>query len=185
MPLFIYLLAQAINLLVRLISHSSSLLTSTELPTPMIFPYKYFLRSLHYSYSYCHKFPPPLSALSLSYCILPLLYWNIFLFSQCMFSNSHWSQMVFQEHNWTFLKSNQLWSLSSSKAKSHRHLQPPPYIQLLWLSYTGFSFLLQHLYMFLSFWNSPSFLSPLNRSNLYSCFSSQLRYHFLQIRVRP
>lgn len=56
-PLFIYLLAQAINLPVRLISHSSLLLTPTELPITMIFPYKYFLRSLHYSYSHCHKFP--------------------------------------------------------------------------------------------------------------------------------
>lgn len=52
-----YLSAQAINLLVRLTSHSSSLLTATTLPSSMIFPYKYFLRSLHYSYSHCHKFP--------------------------------------------------------------------------------------------------------------------------------
>lgn len=64
-PSLIYLLDQAIKLLVRLPLHFSLLLTSNKLASPIDFPYKYFLRSttLH---SHWHKFPPPLSSRSLS-----------------------------------------------------------------------------------------------------------------------
>lgn len=65
-PSLIYLLAQAMKLLVRLPLHFSSLLTSSKLASPIDFPYKYFLRSttLH---SHWHKFPPPRSSRNLSY----------------------------------------------------------------------------------------------------------------------
>lgn len=64
------------------------LLHSNKLPSPIDFPYKYFLKPLHCSSFPLPKFPPPLSATSLSYQVL-LFYWEslfFFFFSEIVFS---------------------------------------------------------------------------------------------------
>lgn len=155
------------------------LLHSNKLPSPIDFPYKYFLKPLHCSSFPLPKFPPPLSATSLSYQVL-LFYWEslffFFFFWNSLFNcfpklnflhscppirtcsplhtGAKWS---ITRRFWNIL--NIAYSALVSASISH-HLLPPPYIQFLWLSSSGPSFLLQQIHIYFSLFLKCSFSSP-------------------------
>lgn len=181
------------------------LLHSNKLPSPIDFPYKYFLKPLHCSSFPLPKFPPPLSATSLSYQVL-LFYWeSLFLF---FFWNSLFN--CFPKLNFLHscppirtcspLHTGAMWSITRRfwnilniaysalvSANISHHLLHPPYIQFLWLSSSGLSFFASaNSYIFFSlsemFLLFSLLLTPVTLTHVSQVL---LRDHFLHSRVRP